>query len=196
MSETPKNELMDKIKSEFSHLAGYIEMAKAGVESLEGAVRAGNEKFPEASGHLNMVTNELENAANSIMTIVEGLMEEQDKSASLLKALSGLTGRLPEGDRADAVSIINELSSINSRAKTGMTDMFASLSFHDLSGQKLKKVIAALAAVEGKLRGLADSFGFKDVARAPGGRPASGQAGYSQSAVDELIKGLGAKGPS
>lgn len=193
MSETAKNELMEKIKSEFSHLAGYIEMAKAGVENLEGAVRAGNEKFPEASGHLNMVTSELENAANSIMTIVEGLMEEQDRTATLLKALSGLTGGLAEGDRADAVSIINELSSINSRAKTGMTDMFASLSFHDLSGQKLKKVVAALAAVEGKLHGLAESFGFKDVARA---RPASGQAGYSQSAVDELIKGLGAKGPS
>ena len=196
MSETANNELMDKIKSEFSHLAGYIEMAKAGVESLEGAVRAGNEKFPEASGHLNMVTNELENAANSIMTIVEGLMEEQDKTATFLKALSVLTGRLPEGDRAEATSIINELSSINSRAKTGMTDMFASLSFHDLSGQKLKKVVAALAAVEGKLHGLADSFGFKDAARGSGGRPVSGQACYSQSAVDELIKGLDGKGPS
>ncbi|MEK7678648.1 MAG: hypothetical protein AAB356_00505, partial [Deltaproteobacteria bacterium] len=73
---------------------------------------------------------------------------------------------------------------------------FANLSFHDLSGQKLKKVIAALAAVEGKLNGLADSFGFKDIARASGKRPASEQAGYSQSAVDELIKGLGAKGSS
>lgn len=196
MSETANNELMEKIKSEFSHLAGYIEMAKAGVESLEGAVRAGNEKFPEASGHLNTVTSELENAANSIMTIVEGLMEEQDRTAALLKTLSGLADRFAEGGRAEATSIIDELSSINSRAKAGMTDMFASLSFHDLSGQKLKKVIAALAAVEGKLHGLADSFGFKDAASGSGGRPASGQAAYSQSAVDELIKGLGAKEPS
>ncbi|MBI5237467.1 MAG: protein phosphatase CheZ [Deltaproteobacteria bacterium] len=196
MSETANNELMEKIKSEFSHLAAYIEMAKAGVESLADAVRLGNEKFPEASGHLNMVTNDLENAANSIMTIVEGLMEEQDKSQSLINALSGLTGRLPESDRANALSIISELSSINSKAKTGMTDMFANLSFHDLSGQKLKKVIAALGAVEEKIHGLADSFGFKDIVRASGGRPASEQAGYSQSAVDELIKGLGAKGSS
>ncbi len=196
-SETGKNELMEKIRSDFSHLAGYIEMARSGVESLEGAVRAGSEKFPEASSHLNTVTNELESAANSIMTIVEGLMEGEDRSASLLGSLAGMMSGLPDNDRAGALSIISELSSINSKAKTGMMDMFASLSFHDLSGQKLMKVVAALAAVEVKLNGLAESFGFKDIARPPsGGAPANGQAGYSQSAVDELIQELGAKGSS
>ena len=68
------NEVLNKLREELSSLASFIDKTRQGIDNLETTVKIGSERFPEASNQLSAVTGELENAANKIMTILEGLM--------------------------------------------------------------------------------------------------------------------------
>ncbi|MBI5810001.1 MAG: protein phosphatase CheZ [Deltaproteobacteria bacterium] len=194
MSSTANSELLTRIRAGLSSLTMFVDSARGGIESLESTVRISTEKFPEASGYLSNVTGDLESAANSIMTILEDLMNEQDKYPALLTALRQIITELPPDKGAKAASVIQELDSINTKTKKELMNIFAGMSFQDLSGQKIKKVMSALADVEKRIGELADSFGFGSSMRAgAAAKPAIPAAPVDQNAVDEILKGLGGK---
>lgn len=186
------NEVMNKMREELSSLASFIDKARQGVDSLETTVQIGSERFPEASNQLSAVTGELENAANNIMTILEGLMTEQEKTDALLARLAEAAGS--PASFAEAGALVDELKDINARTRTSTMDIFANMSFQDLTGQKLKKVIGSLAIVEKKLIEMALSFGVEACPdAAPAGRASSQQEmPINQDIVDRLLKELGA----
>ncbi|MBI5344528.1 MAG: protein phosphatase CheZ [Deltaproteobacteria bacterium] len=193
MSSTANSELLTRIRAGLSSLTMFVDSARGGIESLESTVRISTEKFPEASGYLSNVTGDLESAANSIMTILEDLMNEQDKYPALLTALRQIITELPPDKGAKAAGVIKELDSINTRTKKELMNIFAGMSFQDLSGQKIKKVMSALADVEKRIGELADSFGFGSSMRAGAAKAAIPAAPVDQNAVDEILKGLGGK---
>lgn len=190
MNDGKMTEMIGKIREEVSSLAVFIDRTRRGIDSLESTVKVGSEKFPEASSQLKTVTGDLENAANTIMTILESLMEEQDKASSLIKELSSLAGE--EGKK------VSELQKINDSTKASMMEIFSHMSFHDLSGQKLKKVITSLAVVESKLLEIAMNFGLLDgngkgqdeiLAELKNRKE---EKPINQDIVDQLLKELGA----
>jgi chemotaxis regulatin CheY-phosphate phosphatase CheZ len=149
----------DKFKSELASLAQYVDDARKGIDDIESAFQMSSEKFPEASGQLSMVSGDLENAANNIMELIETLVDEHDKSKVHIEELLVLTAKLPAKDAKKAVKIGEQLDEVNTGMKTTMMDMFANTSFHDLSGQKLKKVISTLGTVEAKILEMACNVG-------------------------------------
>lgn len=189
------NDVLTKIREELASLAKFIDKTRQGIDSLETTVKVGSEKFPEASNQLAAVTGDLENAANNIMTILEGLMSEQDRTETLLNSLAEWTGR----DNADGAGreFVKELQAINMKSKKDMMDIFANMSFQDLTGQKLKKVIGSLAVVESKLLDMALSFGVEELAvKKRAGEEvefkSAPEVPINQDIVDRLLKELGA----
>ncbi|MDO8426507.1 MAG: protein phosphatase CheZ [Deltaproteobacteria bacterium] len=192
MSAKNWSEVQNKIKDEISALVRFIDKTRKGIDTLENTVKIGSERFPEASSQLAAVTGDLENAANNIMSILEGLMQEQENAHALLKALSGWAASAKEPGQA--LGLIGELEKINERTKKETMDIFTNMSFHDLSGQKLKKVIGSLAVVESKLLEMALSFGLEGTGAEDGtaGPEAKESAPIKQDVVDKLLKELGA----
>lgn len=187
--------MIAKIREEVSNLAFFVDITRKGMDTIESTLTIGNEKFPEASSQLSSVTGDLENAANNIMSILETLMQEQDRADAIIKELlswaCGIQGS------SDSCARITELASIHTRSKNGMMEIFSNMSFHDLSGQKLKKVIRSLAIIESKLLEVAVNF---DLA---GGRSSTEKSDLlnklkgsseikplNQDVVDQLLKEL------
>jgi two-component system chemotaxis response regulator CheY len=136
-----------------------VDDARKGIDEIESAFQVSSEKFPEASGQLSVVSGDLENAANNIMGLIEDLIDEHDKSKELIEELVALTKKLSAKESEKADKLTEKLEAVNTDMKTIMMDMFANTSFHDLSGQKLKKVISTLGTVESKIIDMACSFG-------------------------------------
>src|SRR5574340_486323 len=190
--------ILGKIKSELTSLARYIDQSRQGIDSLESTVKIGSEKFPEASSQLSSVTGDLENAANNIMCIVEGLLSEHDKMHALLESFSSWASKFNGDDGKRGIAMLRELSEINGRMKRDMMEIFSNLSFHDLSGQKLKKVIGTLATVEAKILEMAINFGFTEEkgnsTRLLNGLKVSSEKNpvIDQDVVDKILNELGA----
>jgi chemotaxis protein CheZ len=187
------NEVMNRLREELSSLAIFIDKTRQGIDTIETTVKVGSEKFPEASNQLSAVTGELENAANVIMTILEGLMSEQDKADTLLKKVSEWAEKTGGADKEAGLAVISDLQAINVKTRSDMMDIFANMSFQDLTGQKLKKVIGSLAVVEKKLLEMALSFGVEslgDISTGSGTKTA--ELPINQDIVDRLLKELGA----
>lgn len=193
MPDTNWNNILGKIRTELSDLAKYVDNAKKGIENLESTVKVSTEKFPEATKHLSAVTGDLENAANNIISILEGLLEEKERAHKLFGELAAYADHLPAGIRARFIALASDLDSINSKSKANLMDIFSSLSFHDLSGQKLKKVMSAIADVEKKVAELAKTFGFVE-GHAVNKEPAKGKdAASNQDTVDMILKQMRGK---
>jgi chemotaxis protein CheZ len=107
--------------------------------------------FHEASAQLGEVLKTTENAALSIMEIVERHLELQAESAAILeKMLSG---------RATA-ALKKRLREINDLLGRDLTTLLTALSFQDITGQRIKKVVGALNEIERRVVELYVSSGL------------------------------------
>ena len=73
-------------------------------------------------------------------------------------------------------------------------DIFTSLSFHDLSGQKIKKVLTALSTVEKKILDLGTNLGFPENWRPELRNTGEGATPVNQDGADGIMKGLKERG--
>ncbi len=195
MSDIYNDNTVKKLREELSRLLDYVDKTRTGIEYVESTVMVGSQKVPEASVQIKAVTGDLENAANTIMTILEEVLSEQERSHALIASLSEWVNGLPEKDREKGRGVISVLSSINEKTKKNMMDILTNMSFHDLSGQKLKKVTSSLAIVQSKLTEIAMSFGIKPVNPAFEAAERRGNGitadPMDQNIVDQLLKELG-----
>lgn len=197
MNEASWNVLLGKIREELSGMAEFIDKIKNNIENIETTVKISTEKFPEANSQLTAVTGDLESAANNIMTLLETTIEEHDKSRNLLQELSNWAETLPGRNGQRGLELIGELELKNINIKESTMEIIANMSFQDLTGQKLKKVIESLGTVEEKLLNLAEKFGFSKVpetrkrAANCDGTVVGGDNFVDQDVVDRLLKELG-----
>lgn len=190
MGDGDWNAVMGRVREELSSLASFVDQTKQGIDSVESAVKTGSEKFPEASTQLHAVTGDLENAANTIMTIVEEMMQDNECLEGSLGQLSEWMEGLDASEREKGAELVEKAREVNTRSKSAMMDMFANLSFHDLSGQKLKKIIKSLTLVENKLLDLAKKFGL-NLEEYQNQDNGAQELPVDQDMVDKLLKELG-----
>ncbi|MDR1857226.1 MAG: protein phosphatase CheZ [Desulfovibrio sp.] len=99
--------------------------------------------FTEASDQLNEVMKTTEAAAMSIMELVEKHMELQAEGAELLRELAK-----PKGGKEEKARRLERLQEINAELETDLTSILTTLSFQDLTGQRIRKVVQALKRIE------------------------------------------------
>lgn len=163
MGATESGNVIEKLVEELSRLFDYVEKTKSGIQDIEKTVKAGCDTVPQVSVQLNTVTGDLEEAANTIMTILEDVLAEHEKSRALLDSLSSWAAGLGTKEREEGEAIITVISSINERTEKMMMEIFSNMSFHDLSGQKLRKATTSLSVVQSKLNDIAKSIGIKSL---------------------------------
>lgn len=96
--------------------------------------------FNEASGQLSEVLTQTEEAAITIMEAVERDMELQEESSELLEELST--------NYEEVKPNISRLQEIHTRIDDDLNTILLSLSFQDLTGQRIKKAVSALKEIE------------------------------------------------
>ncbi|WP_243364472.1 protein phosphatase CheZ [Fundidesulfovibrio terrae] len=154
--------------------------------------------FSEAADQLDKILSTTEQATGEIMDIVEKHMDMQSKSNQILHSLkSGGVTKEQLGD-------LREMSdSLNADLMTIMT----TLSFQDLTGQRIKRIIGAIKNVEAIVLDLYLSTGLKvkaheeapdmdlDQIEAEADKKVNElkgpQVGTSQASVDDLLASLG-----
>lgn len=95
--------------------------------------------FEEASRQLDEILETTEEATTQIMTIVEKQLDLQEESDKLL-AIAVDQPLTPEQAK--------RLGDINSSLGDDFTQILTALSFQDLTGQRIKKIISALEKIE------------------------------------------------
>jgi len=117
--------------------------SKAGAES-EGTPILSKERadklFHEASEQLNTVLIQTKKAAEDIMEVVERHMEIQCRTAEILAQTGGKGGLTRKN--------FNWLCESNEQSRNDLNQVLMSLSFQDLTGQRIKHVVKALQEIE------------------------------------------------
>lgn len=116
----------------------YKEISAAAQDPDRTAART-DHLFHEASAQLHEVLNTTQAATESIMDVVEYHMNAQAETAVIIEALRQGTATQEQIDRLDA---------INETLGNNLTDIMTTLSFQDLTGQRIKKAVAALDSIE------------------------------------------------
>ncbi|MBI5886833.1 MAG: protein phosphatase CheZ [Deltaproteobacteria bacterium] len=201
MADNDWNDALTRVKTELSVLVKFVDKTRNGLDSLQSTVKISSEKFPEASRQITSVAGEIESAANNIITLLESMMLEQEKAQYLIKSLSTWIKGVPLDDKPKVTEALSQLDGINTRQKRDLMEIFTNLSFQDLTGQKLKKVIASLSIIESKLLELALTFDFGDSIRKEDKKEmlnelkethAAEPMRLNQDVVDKILKELGA----
>ncbi|MDR2076538.1 MAG: protein phosphatase CheZ [Desulfovibrio sp.] len=164
-----------------------IASASAGEEPDAGA-RNTQRLFHDATQQIDEIMQTTLEATNSILESAEKLLQQQEEAGNLIAALT--SG--PLGERRELV----RLDSLNNALESGLTDIITSLSFQDLTGQRLKKVVAAITSIRETVFDLYMSTGLmlKNREEAPE-RDITVIAAESRRMVQE-IKNSELKGPS
>ena len=117
--------------------------------------------FNEASKQLDEIMTTTEEAASQILNIIERQQDMAPENAELL--------RLASERRLDREEVAR-LFELNDLVDEDLTDILTTLSFQDLTGQRIKKIVATLKTIEGKAFELVMSTGLamKAHAKEPG----------------------------
>lgn len=180
----------------------YKELSSArqdggGQEIVKEKKRA-DQLFSEAASQLDEILATTEKATGEIMDIVEKHMEMQGKSNQILHSLK--SGGVTKEH-------LHELREMSDSLNADLMSIMTALSFQDLTGQRIKRIIGAIKNVESIVLDLYLSTGLKvkaheeapdktiDEIEAQAAQQVSElkgpQAGTNQNAVDDLLASLG-----
>ena len=112
--------------------------------------------FSEASDQLDAVLKTTEKAAEDIIAIVERLQDLQFSVAKIVKGFE--SGGVTKEDR-------QKLKEINNTLGNDLSTIMISMSFQDLTGQRIKRIIEAIRKVEDIVRQVIVSTGLMIKAR-------------------------------
>ncbi|MDY0228146.1 MAG: protein phosphatase CheZ [Desulfomicrobium apsheronum] len=119
----------------------YREINSAATGTAELPVAASpvaDEMFSEASTQLGAILQTTEKATDNIMGLVEKHLDMNDRAMQLLASLENGTAS-PE---------IAELRAGNEALGADLMEIMTTLSFQDLTGQRIKRIVAALQQIE------------------------------------------------
>ncbi|OXS28801.1 MAG: chemotaxis protein CheZ [Desulfovibrio sp. MES5] len=165
--------------------------------------------FHEATAQLAEVLKATESATMSIMEVVERHLDLQAQNAELLSAVR--EGRASQGQ-------ISRLEGNNALLGDDLTGLLTALSFQDITGQRIKRVVSALNKIENTVVELYISSGlimegaekdpnkdteslqtearkavedFRQHRKKADGLQGPDTNGVSQSAIDDMLSQLG-----
>ncbi|MBA3036603.1 MAG: protein phosphatase CheZ [Desulfobacterium sp.] len=129
--------------------------------------------IPEASDQLEGIIDTTEKAANKIMDNLELLQEQTAKMESVIASLKSGKLKVP-ADEVNYTEVeidqrtIETLDPLIKYAESSIknydtltTDIFVHMSFQDLTGQRIKKIMTLVKQMEEKLKSMLVCFGIK-----------------------------------
>lgn len=185
-----------RLQGELGELARYIDKTRKNLQRLDPAISETTEKIPQASSQLSDITKVTEEATHRVISITERVMDDHETVADKIKELrDAVTAAVIDGPAI--LRIARDIEEINDRNKNDLIEILTSLSFQDLTGQKIKKIVSLVEDVETRILELLISFGIK---REDGAKKeemmgqlkdAAKGLGVNQGLVDDILKNLG-----
>ena len=142
------DDLQDGLKKIYQE----VKVARGGkeIKSIETDIDP-EEFFSEASDQLDAVMQSTEKAAVEIIDIVENLQDLQGSVATIVKGFE--SGGVTKDNR-------QKLKEINDTLGMDLSNIMVSLSFQDLTGQRIKKIINSIRQIEQIVREVMLSTGL------------------------------------
>jgi len=152
-------ELSDKLKGVARELIDFRKDIQSKIEP--DIVEMASKDIPEASNQLECINETLEESTMKIMDINEAQTELAGKQARMLKSL--LKEEEGEGILSlnEAVSILNNQIEVLKNIEDLSLKMMEPLSFQDLVGQRIQRIIKLVRSMENRIEELIVSFGIK-----------------------------------
>jgi chemotaxis protein CheZ len=153
-------------------------------------------ELPEASDQLNAIVETTETATFRIMDSLEDMQTGQKRMRALLEEVNA-SNEL----NAKSRELITEAVSIMDTCQTEIMNIFQELSFQDLTGQRIKRIVTLVKSIEIKVDDILGALGDRIPSREQTvtteaghdnllkGPQRTGQ-GMNQSAIDSLLAGL------
>lgn len=190
----------DDLQSGLKQIYQEVKAARGGkeIKSIEADIDP-EDLFSETSDQLDAVLQTTEKAAVDIIDIVENLQELQGSVAKIVKGFE--SGGVTKADR-------EKLKEINSTLGNDLSTIMVTMSFQDLTGQRIKIIINSIRQVESIVREVMLSTGLmiKQRNEEPGkdldsvsedakseatSKLAGPTEGTNQGDVDDLLASLG-----
>ena len=165
----------------------YKEISSA--SELPGGEAAGHTQklFKDATHQLQEVMQTTLEAAENIMEATEKQLARQEEAGAIIAAL--------EVSPKDEKSLAR-LDELNAELEASLTDILTALSFQDLTGQRLKKVVAAITSIQESVFDLYVSTGLMMKTREEEPEKNLGQIAEESRRKMVEIKNSELKGPS
>ncbi|MDR0339589.1 MAG: protein phosphatase CheZ [Desulfovibrio sp.] len=136
-----ESEFYRQVNDEMRHgLRGiYREISSASAVEGDGADTADTQKlFRDATRQIEEIMRTILEATEKIMGTVEELLKQQEEAGGIIAGL--------EVDPRNEKTLAR-LDALNHNLEQSLTDIITDLSFQDLTGQRLKKVVAAITSI-------------------------------------------------
>lgn len=137
---------IEKIQIEISDIAGRIKATKVEMAALRHPL-SNQDTFLEASEQLSAVVRATETATNSIISAAEEIED----------IVSEVRSQLPEGYQNSRLKDLNDIT----------LRIFEACNFQDLTGQRITKVVQALAFIEERIDGMMSVWNTKEFEAMP-----------------------------
>jgi chemotaxis protein CheZ len=158
------------------------------------------EKYiPEAADQLEDIIESTEKAANKIMDNLEGMQadfEELDEIVDSFRngpvqTMPGKSHEFGGGSisqtKPNTSALLDRMKPRIDNSKSLISDSFIQMSFQDLTGQRIKRIISLVNEMESRIKNMVISFGIKLGERQKNPHISSGEL---QKAIDEKVTEL------
>ncbi len=168
-----------KLYEELGALARFVDNAMKAISAVSPQIVSSSAQLPAAASHLSDLSKMTEDGTLEVMSLTEMI---QDHHGQIAKDLSGIIEILRAMDCATLVGRLGNVTSVLAQDGKCLTEIMTALSFQDLVAQRVKKLVAILGEVQGKLMELVVVFGLQESREAAGD---ADTAGYLLKQLEE-----------
>jgi len=150
-------DLSIRVTGELGKLAQYMNTTRKSLQHLDSSLVEAKAKIPKASAGLASITEATEEATHKILCLTEKILEDQSIAA-------GILARIRAGETTSDVLTrdIEELARIHEQNQADLIHILTNLSFQDITGQKMQKIIRLVEDVERRLLAIIVTFGIQE----------------------------------
>jgi chemotaxis protein CheZ len=148
-----------KLYGELGALARFVDHAMKAISAIGPQIMSSSTQLPTAASHLSDLSKMTEDGTLEVMRLTEMI---QDNHGRIAKDLSGVVEVLRAMDCASLAGRLGNVASVLAQDGKCLTDIMTALSFQDLVAQRVKKLVAILDEVQGKLMELIVVFGLQE----------------------------------
>ncbi len=168
-----------KLYEELGALARFVDNAKNAISTASPQIMSSSAQLPTAASHLSDLSKITEDGTLEVMRLTEMM---QDNHGQIAKDLSAVVEVLRAMDCVALAGRLGNVTSVLAQDGKYLTEIMTALSFQDLVAQRVKKLVAILDEVQGKLMELVVVFGLQGSCEAASGK---GTAGHLLKQLEE-----------
>ena len=189
-----------KLYEELGALARFVDNAKNAISTASPQILSSSAQLPTAASHLSDLSKITEDGTLEVMRLTEMM---QDNHSQIAKDLFAVVEVLRAMDCVGLAGRLGNVTSVLAQDGKYLTEIMTALSFQDLVAQRVKKLVAILDEVQGKLMKLVVVFGLQGSCEAASDKGAAGHllkqleesktTAMKQKVADDILAQFGFK---